>query len=828
VVRFTGHWIKRGSRLLVLEVLFGFSMWAQNTAPAVPGTSSSQQVSQPAKPKPSFALEPGEDPENRLVSPFLKHIAVDQKQFWTLPTRLRIEDLQWIVPAAGLTAGLMLEDSWISRQVSNNPTQLNRSLNISDYTAYAMIGAGGGAFLLGHMTHNDHLQESGLLAGEAAINSTAVTYLFKEVTQRQRPLEGNGNGDFFHSGLSFPSEHSAIAWSIASVFAHEYPGALSQIGAYSLASAVTITRVTAKQHFPSDVLIGSALGWYFGRQVYNSHHDKELGGTSWGSLLPDESKPHNSADLGSPYVPIDSWVYPALDRLIALGYLQSSIVGLRPWTRLECARLVEDAADRFQSGGGSERSAQKLFDTLSGYFADELERLDGAANAGAKVDSVYTRATGISGQPLRDGFNIAQTIANDYGRPYSNGFNDVTGASAYAELGPLYVAFQGEYQRAPAMASYSMSTLQQLSILDQTPAIPNGTPAISRLRLLDSSAGFTYKNFQISVGKQSLWLGPGFGGPFLFSNNAEPIPMVRLDQVSPVYIPGLSRILGPMRTEFALGRMDGAQWIYSGQLYGPDITNQPFVHVDKVGFKPTPNLEFGMGITAIFGGPGSPVTFGNFFRTYNPQCGLGTCAINVAATNNGDRRSTADFSYRIPHLRDWLTLYANGFVEDEISPIGSSRPALQDGVYMPKLPKLPKMDLRVESDYTDAPNTVFIGNYYDNGRYRSGYTNYGQIMGSWIGRAGKGGQAWATYWFSPRSTLQFQYRREVVSREFLPGGGGLHDFGVKGEFELRSDLSLQGFVQYERWNFPVLASTPQSDVTASVQLTFYPKWSLKK
>ena len=305
--------------------------------------------------------------------------------------------------------------------------------------------------------------------------------------------------------------------------------------------------------------------------------------------------------------------------------------------------------------------------------------------------------------------------------------------------------------------------------------------------------------------------------------------MIRFDQVSPVYIPGLSKILGPMRAEFALGRMDGAQWVeVNGTFYGPQITNQPFVHVDRVSFKPTENFEFSMGITSVFGGPESPVTFGNFFLTYNPQCAIGTCPINLANKNYGDRRSTADFRWRIPHLRDWATLYADSFVEDEISPIGSSRPAILAGLYLPKIPKANKLELRGESVYTDAPNTVFIGNYYDNGRYRSGYTNFGQIMGSWIGRAGKGGQAWATYWFGPRTNLQLQYRRQVVSKDFLFGGGGLNDYAVGGELQLHSSLFLQGFVQYESWKFPIISQSAHSDLVASVQLTFCPKWSVRK
>ena len=293
----------------------------------------------------TYALQPGEDPQNRLVSPFLKHIATDQKQFWTSPARFRTKDLRWILPGAGITAAFVASDSWWSKQV--NPNHMQTSLHISDYGTYALIGLGGGSFVLGHMTHSDHLQEAGLLSGEAAINSTGVTYLFKEITQRQRPLEGNGNGEFFKGGASSNSEHSAIAWSIASVWAHEYPGWLSQTAAYGLASAVTITRVTAKQHFPTDVVVGSALGWYFGRQVYRAHHDPEVGGSGWGGIFEEKTEvPRNPNYMASPYVPIDSWIYPALQRLIALGYMESSMLGMRPWTRMACARLVEEAEER--------------------------------------------------------------------------------------------------------------------------------------------------------------------------------------------------------------------------------------------------------------------------------------------------------------------------------------------------------------------------------------------------------------------------------------------------------------------------------------------------
>ena len=208
----------------------------------------------------SYDLQPGEDPQNRIAL-LPKHLANDQKEFWTRPARFEKKDLRWAVPLAGISAGLVASDSWLSKQVP--ASQVQRSQHISNYGLYSLVAVDGAAFLLGQMTKNDHLRETGFLAGQAALNSAATSYAFKLAMQRPRPLEDNGHGTFFNDGNSFPSEHSAIAWSIAGVVAHEYPGPLTQLGAYGLATAVSLTRVTGKQHFPSDVVIGGALGWYF-------------------------------------------------------------------------------------------------------------------------------------------------------------------------------------------------------------------------------------------------------------------------------------------------------------------------------------------------------------------------------------------------------------------------------------------------------------------------------------------------------------------------------------------------------------------------------------
>jgi membrane-associated phospholipid phosphatase len=780
-------------------------------------------------------LEPGVDPENRLLSPFLKHLASDQKQFWTAPSHFEVKDLKWIAPSTAVLGAFIASDSWWAKQVPEKHVATSKT--ISTYGTYSFLGLSGASFLLGQVKRNDHLSETGLLSGEAVLNSLAVAYLLKTTTQRSRPDQAGGSGDFFSGGNSFPSEHAAIAWSVASIWAHEYSGWFSQLAAYGLASSVSLTRVTAKQHFPSDVIVGSALGWYFGRQVYRAHHDPELGGSAWGNFL-EEKTGDNVRDpnyMASPYVPLDSWIYPALERLIALGYLRSEILGMRPWTRMACAQLLDDAADKFPDKGVEQGSAGKLYATLAEEFAPELARLEGAPNVGARVASVYTRATGISGTPLRDSFNFGQTIVNDYGRPYWEGFNNITGFSADAQTGPVSFSFEGEYQHAPAMPSYSPQVQAAVAAANQVPPLANGTSEANQFQLLDSMASININNLQISAGVQSQWLGPAESGSFLMGNNAAPFPMVKIDDVKPHEIPGLSKILGPARAEFFIGQLSGQHWelcalatcpsaypgsfisVGNGRQYivGPNISPQPFIHGEKISFQPTRNLEFGMGITAMFGGPGLPVTFGNFFRTYYihaPQ----------AANNPGKRISAADITFRVPRLENWLTFYFDSLVVDEISPIGSTRASVNPGIYMPRIPKFSRLELRAEG-INESRVTEFIPGfvYFDQRRYRDGYTNDGLLMGTPFGRAGRGGEGWLTYWLSPRNKIQLSYRLQDVSPRLI-GGGRMADYSARGEFMLSRNLSASGLFQFEQWRFPVLNPAPQADVTLSFQLTLYP------
>src|SRR5580692_9484668 len=277
-----------------------------------------------------------------------KEFLEDQEQIWTSPENLRFSDAQWLVPLSGFTAGLFVTDYDYSKSLSHNSSTISHYNTLSNAGIGALIGGAGGMWVLGHVKHNEHWSETGFLAGEAALNSLVMVESLKYPLGRERPYQGNGTGPFFQGGTSFPSEHAAAAWSIAGVVAHEYPSPFMKIMAYGLASLVDYSLIRAHQHFPSDVFVGSIVGNLVAQNIYTRNHDPGLGGEAWKSISQifrsdGDLTPRN---MGSPYVPMDSWVYSAFERLAAMGYVNSGIFGMRPWTRLECLRLVDEAQDQ--------------------------------------------------------------------------------------------------------------------------------------------------------------------------------------------------------------------------------------------------------------------------------------------------------------------------------------------------------------------------------------------------------------------------------------------------------------------------------------------------
>ncbi len=770
--------------------------------------------------------EPDQFTETKLGLSLLKNIVLDEKAIWTSPAHLRLADADWIIPFAGIAAITLASDTHVSKALTTSPSFVSKSTTFSDFGIGALAGIDGGMFLLGKITHDDHEQEAALLSGEAAVDAVGVTTVLKYAFGRQRPSDLTGNGYFWHGGTSFPSEHSTAAWAAASVLAHEYPSTLSKVFFYGLASAVSLARVTGQDHFPTDVLVGGAIGWFTGQHVYRAHHDPDLGGDTWQTFSEAraEDRDRNLKNTGSPYVPLDSWIYPDLDRLIALGYIQSAFQDVRPLTRIECATLVQEAGDNIGAAPSVRGGADQIYTILQKEFQKEFSILEGQGNdQSIQLESLYANVTDISGQPLNDSYHFGQTIIDNFGRPYQEGFNTYDGFSAYGTTGRYTIYVRGEFQSAPSGPAFPLAAREAIATADRNPLQP-ATPvsAANQFRLLDTYISANVDGWELSVGKQSLWWGRGVGGALMLSDNAEPMYMFRARPIESFELPWIFRWFGPMKTDF-----------FFGKLSGNEFPARPLIHGVKITAKRTQNLEASFIATSELGGVGRPLTLAAVFNSF---FSVRSSDLYSPYDNPGKRTIGADFSYKFPHIRDWLSFYANGLLPEANNTPNNNDPstspiylfqrlAVRSGIYMPRVPGLPKLDFRAEAVYTDAPTTRSLyGKYvYWNDFYHDLYTNKNNLIGDWVGREGMGFQGWSTYWFGPRNSLQFGYRHAKVASDFIPGGETLNDGSATVNWQLRDDWSVSASLQYEKWLAPILSPVAQTNWTSSVNVTFWPR-----
>ena len=741
----------------------------------------------------------------------------DQKAIWTSPFHMRKQDAFWLVPFAATTGVLIGSDQHSMARARSNPDAINLSNNISDAGLIGFVALPATMYAWGSLTGAPRVRETGLLSGEALVNSFAVNEALKLVFSRERSTPTDGQGRFFRTfgiDASFPSTHAMLSWTAASVIAHEYPGVLAQTLLYGGAAAVSISRVTGRQHFPSDVVVGSALGWLIGRQIYNSHHDPDLEGALYGRFTGGSKEELDFDQLGSPFVSLDSWVYPALKRLAALGYIQTQFTGLEPWTRAECRRQIEEAEYNAQDLQ-PESDVVQTIQALKREFSN-----DGQHYYSAQIDSVYTRYGQISGTPLRDSYHFGQTLWNDFGRPYDEGANVITGATASAVAGRFFFYAQGEYQHAPARGSLTDAQRTFIGAVDVNPiqpAIPVNTT--DRFYPIDMYAGVKLGEYALTFGKQSLWLAPTEASPLMLSDNADPMYMLRLSRTTPLVLPGFLHWLGPVRGELLFSKLSGHQF-----------PARPFFNLQKVSFHPTKNLEIGFTRAAIWAGVGHPFTARSLLRNFTSLSSTLVESVGFGNRNDpGDRKAEFDFSYRVPGLRNWLTIYSDSYSDDDPSPLANPRrAAVNPGFYLSHLPGLAKLDLRAEATSTQLLTAFDLGPQfiYFNSQYRDANTNKGFLFGSPTGRDARSYQAWSTYHFSAINKLVLSFRQLKTSNVFLPGGGTQTDASVRFEWQLRPDLLLDTFVQGERWLIPVLSQNSQKNVIGQIQLTYTPHWRI--
>ena len=203
----------------------------------------------------------------------------DEKDMWLFPTKLG-ERKAWIPTAiiVGGTAAFIKADPSLERKVRQTDI-------FSDYNKVLKSSISGGLitvvpvgfYAISLLRHDSYGQGTALLAGEAVANDAVLMIVLKAITRRARPSEfppnGAYNDTFFAThnsvlgkGSSFPSGHAMMAFSVADAFAQRYRHhKWVPYVAYTLATAISFSRVTTGAHFPSDVFIGAATGFAISR-----------------------------------------------------------------------------------------------------------------------------------------------------------------------------------------------------------------------------------------------------------------------------------------------------------------------------------------------------------------------------------------------------------------------------------------------------------------------------------------------------------------------------------------------------------------------------------
>ena len=191
---------------------------------------------------------------------------------------------QWGI-FAGVTA--ITAFTYTQDDVIRDFFQRNRSEGLDQSRTYFFEQLGQGIisiplcaafWAVGALSDNQRAVRVGL-TGLKAIAVTAVfTYAIKYATQRHRPNDDYPpnpriwEGPFgSYSSTSFPSGHSSVIFAAATVFATEYKDKIwVPVLSYTLASLASVSRVYDDKHWASDVIFGSALGFFIGKFVYKA------------------------------------------------------------------------------------------------------------------------------------------------------------------------------------------------------------------------------------------------------------------------------------------------------------------------------------------------------------------------------------------------------------------------------------------------------------------------------------------------------------------------------------------------------------------------------
>ena len=392
-------------------------------------------------------------------------------------------------------------------------------------------------------------------------------------------------------------------------------------------------------------------------------------------------------------VDVDSWVYPAIERLASFGLIESGLINTRPLTRMEMARLTGEAM-----GLMAERKPGDEVDGLTLYLLKRLKKefRDELSNLGM-IGDVKVKTVIKPIDEMKIGYHFLDgnyTIYNNDGIRYGDNHNaslQISGHSDLFDTISLYYQPIFEYN-------------QNLDDEEKT-----------GIDLKKGYAKLNLGNIEFEIGRDSMWWGPGYHGSLLMTNNAEPFDMVKVSNPRPILLPWIFRYLGPFKAAWFITKLEKDRPIPEPYLYGL-----------RLNIKPLPTLELGMSHIAIFGGEGRELSFTETLEVlYSNR--------NLSGKQESNQQFAVDFSFWIHDMDRITTLFRAikfyGEIGAEDTGYPPDRRAHLVGLLFNDLLLAGKTDLRIE--YVNTSPGQGPDCWYQHGYYPAFYQ--GRVFGHHVG-----------------------------------------------------------------------------------------------
>jgi hypothetical protein len=380
-------------------------------------------------------------------------------------------------------------------------------------------------------------------------------------------------------------------------------------------------------------------------------------------------------------VPLDSWVYPALEKLEAYGLVDSAMSGTKPFSRLEVARMVGEAMEKWQEAEPKKKisgfAEKELIPSLLERFKIEFKRelVERGFMEGGKtptflkpVDEIVLRYEYQSHNPIvRPQFpgsnppnQSLYPINNNDGIVYQKGSNFTGG-------------IRGEARLWEHISFYYEPIFKALGDENSQVGLEKGYMKAEAL------------NLELEVGRDPLWWGPGYTGALILSNNARPFDMIKLSAPQPYSIP----LIGLFKFNTFLTKLD---YGLERQLLSSTIPH-PYLWGTRLDFKPHPLLELGLSRIVMFGGEGrEALGFGGYLKTLFSR--------TTEVKEGQNQQFAADFAFRVPNFDRILPIFRSLKVYGEWMMDDTTQWGYLAGLLLHDILLTGRMDLRLE--YVDT------------------------------------------------------------------------------------------------------------------------------